>query len=188
MKFCVEIGCKNPVFTHKLCKWHSYKYYNTKQGKKKEPAWLTKIRKGVKDENAAKTKRIKYTSNYDNIQRGSYFCSKGEVFFRSKWEANYALYLDFLLEQGEIKSWEYETEKFVFEEIKFGTRSYTPDFPVTLNDGSREYHETKGYMTSKSRTQLKRMAKYYPDVKINLIEKKQYSEMLKNFKGIIKFY
>ena len=70
------------------------------------------------------------SGNYPNIQRGDYECSKGSVYFRSKWEANYALYLDFLVERGEIASWEYEVDVFMFEEIKLGTRSYRPDFKI----------------------------------------------------------
>lgn len=125
---------------------------------------------------------------FKNVQRGDYECSKGTVFFRSKWEANYALFLDFLKEQGEIKDWEYETETFFFEKIKLGTRSYRPDFPVINMDDSKEYHEVKGYMDARSQTKLKRMAKYFPHVKLVLIDRQYYTDMLKKMKHIIKFY
>jgi hypothetical protein len=131
---------------------------------------------------------IKGNSNgsYPNVQRGTYECSKGSMYFRSKWEANYALYLDFLTKNGDIKGWEYEVDTFEFEKIRHGTTRYTPDFKVM--DGDTVYHEVKGYLDARSKTKLKRMAKYFPHVKLVLIEKKQYSEILKKLKGVIKFY
>jgi hypothetical protein len=125
--------------------------------------------------------------SYPNVQRGDYECSKGSVYFRSKWEANYALYLDMLLKTDEILNWEYEADVFVFEEIKFGSRSYRPDFKVFKTD-SIEYHEVKGYMDSRSKTKLKRMEKYYPEVNLKLIQRDQYQSILKSLKGVIKFY
>ena len=94
--------------------------------------------------------------------------------FKSQLERDWARYLQLLKEHEEIGAWEYEPEVFYFESIKRGTRSYTPDFRVTHNDGSIEYHEVKGWMDQKSRTKLKRMAKYYPDVPIVLVDKDAY--------------
>lgn len=59
--------------------------------------------------------------SFPNVHRGDYENSKGTMYFRSRWEANYALYLDFLVEKGEIKKWEYEVDVFVFDKIQFGT-------------------------------------------------------------------
>lgn len=125
---------------------------------------------------------------YPNVQRGDYENSKGSMYFRSKWEANYALFLDFLVEKEGIKEWEYEPDVFIFEKIKFGTRSYRPDFKVFLNDGKFEYHEIKGYMDGKSKTKLKRMSKYYPDAKIILIDSAYYSDLKKKVGKILNFY
>ena len=122
------------------------------------------------------------------FHQGQYECSKGSVYFRSKWEANYALYLDWLIAQKKIKDWEYESETFFFDKIKLGTRSYRPDFKIFNLDGSVQYDEVKGYLDSKSKTKLKRMAKYFPQVKVVLIEKAFYSDMMKKLKGLIKFY
>lgn len=122
------------------------------------------------------------------FQSGDYECSKGTQFFRSKWEANYALYLDWLIKQKQIQNWEYETETFFFEKIKLGTRSYRPDFKVTNMMGAIEYHEVKGYMDAKSKTKLKRMAKYFPDAVVVLIDGKVYGEIIKKMKSLIKFY
>ena len=134
-------------------------------------------------------KNIMFGNNhYPNVQRGEYECSKGSVYFRSKWEANYALYLDWLIAQKQIKAWEYEADMFMFEQIKLGTRSYRPDFKVFTNDGLFEYHEVKGYMDSKSKTKLKRMAKYYPEVKLILIDKDYYADLKKKIGRMLNFY
>lgn len=135
-------------------------------------------------------KNMAFTNNgsFPNVLRGDYECSKGSVYFRSKWEANYALYLDFLIERCEISNWEYESETFFFEKIRLGTRSYRPDFKIFNNDETVEYHEVKGYMDSRSKTKLKRMGIYFPEVKLILIERRFYMDILKKLKGVIKFY
>jgi hypothetical protein len=92
------------------------------------------------------------------------------IYVRSEWEAVYARYLNFLIKNKEIKSWEYEPKTFWFENIRRGVRSYTPDFLIINNNGSEEYHEVKGYMDSRSATKLKRMKKYYPEIKMVLID------------------
>jgi hypothetical protein len=127
-------------------------------------------------------------SGYSNIQRGEYDINGTTIYFRSKWEANYALYLDFLIDHKEILKWEFEPDTFMFEKIKLGTRSYTPDFKVFNNDGSFEYHEVKGYMDSKSKTKLKRFKKYYPDLKLSLIDSDTYKLLNKQIGKICKFY
>ena len=101
-------------------------------------------------------------------------------YFRSSWEANYARLLNFLVKQGEILSWEFETKTFVFEAIKRGTRAYTPDFKVMLPDGSYEWHEVKGWLDQKSRTRLKRMAKYFPEEKIVLRDAAYFKKLNKS--------
>ena len=40
-------------------------------------------------------------------------------------------------------------------------------------------HEIKGWFDDKSKLKLKRMKKYYPEVKIILIDEKQYCEIAK---------
>lgn len=105
-------------------------------------------------------------------------------YFRSSWEANYARYLNWLIEQGEIAKWEFEAETFRFP-VSRGNMTYLPDFKVTNNDGSVEYHEVKGYMDKGSATKLKRMAKYYPDVKMVLVDKPYYQALQKQLRNLI---
>lgn len=107
----------------------------------------------------------------------------GDRFFRSAWEANWARYLNWLMEIGEIKAWDYECQEFAFEKIKRGNRFYLPDFKVTNKDGSVEFHEIKGYMDKRSRTKLDRMARYYPDVVVKLIDREAYQSIAREFKA-----
>jgi len=106
-------------------------------------------------------------------------------YVRSSWEANYARYLIWLEGIGEIAGWEYEPDMFEFDKIKRGTRFYTPDFKITNKDGSIEYHEVKGWMDKQSATKLKRMAKYYPEVKLILIDFEQYYAIASKVKHLI---
>jgi hypothetical protein len=129
-----------------------------------------------------------FSSGYDHVQRGEYECSKGTMYFRSKWEANYALYLDFLVKQKQIKGWEYEPDRFVFESIKFGTRSFIPDFKVINNDGKWEYHEVKGFLDGRSKTKLKRIAKYFPNIKLELIDKDYYNTLKRQCGKLLNWY
>jgi hypothetical protein len=88
------------------------------------------------------------------------------IYFRSRWEANFAHYLQFLKENGLIKEWDHEPATFWFLEIKRGCRSYLPDFKVTDCDGTHWWAEVKGYMDAKSKTKIKRFKKYYPNERL----------------------
>ena len=129
-----------------------------------------------------------FNSGYENVQRGDYENSKGTMYFRSKWEANYALHLDFLVKHKKIKSWEFEPDRFIFESIQFGTRSYIPDFKIKNNDGAIEYHEIKGHMDGRSKTKLKRMAKYFPNIKLVLIDSDYYNILKKQASKLENWY
>jgi hypothetical protein len=106
-------------------------------------------------------------------------------YFRSRWEANYARFLNFLQSNGDISRWEYEVDTFYFLNIKRGTRSYTPDFKVFSNDGSHKYIEVKGYMDATSKTKLKRMAKYYPSETVEIFGAKEYKALSLAMKSVI---
>lgn len=106
-------------------------------------------------------------------------------YYRSQWELNYARYLEMLKSLGEIKEWEHEPDTFWFEGVKRGTTSYLPDFKVTESDGSIAYHEVKGWMDAKSKTKIRRMAKYHPDVKLIVIDSKAYKALERQVKGLV---
>jgi hypothetical protein len=109
----------------------------------------------------------------------------GGLYVRSRWEANWARYLNWLVAQGQISRWEYEPDVFEFVGIRRGTRFYTPDFKVYNLDGTIEYHEVKGWLTPGSKTKLKRMAKYHPNVKVVLIEVTLYRSICKKMAPLI---
>lgn len=123
---------------------------------------------------------------FENVERGEYNINGQIRYFRSKWEANYALYLDYLKQKKVIQDWKYEVRWFEFPE-RHGATRYLPDFEVTENDGTVVYHEVKGYMTSRSKTQLRRMKKYYPEVKLVLVDAEA-MRALREFKKLLKFY
>jgi hypothetical protein len=91
-------------------------------------------------------------------------------FFRSTWELRFAGYLEMLKKGGIIAEWEYEPQTFWFEGICRGTTNYTPDFKITLPGGGIEFWEVKGWMDARSRTKLRRMKKYHPDVVIKVFD------------------
>lgn len=106
-------------------------------------------------------------------------------YYRSGWEANYACYLEWLKQLGKIKDWAHEPKVFWFEGLRRGCLSYLPDFLVVENDGQEAYHEVKGWMDGKSKTKIKRMAKYHPAVKLVVIDQKAYREINMKLSAII---
>lgn len=106
-------------------------------------------------------------------------------YYRSRWEANYARFLQWLKETGKIKDWKHEPKTFWFEGIKRGCVSYLPDFWVEELDGKDSFHEVKGWMDDRSKTKIKRMAKYYPNVLLVVIAAKEYKSIEDNFSRLI---
>ena len=107
------------------------------------------------------------------------------IYFRSRWEANYARYLQFLKEHAQIQDWEHEPETFWFLEIKRGVRSYLPDFKVFNKDGTHYFVEVKGYYDAKSLTKIKRFKKYYPKEKLYLVDTKWFTTNNAKLSGLI---
>lgn len=106
-------------------------------------------------------------------------------YFRSRWEANYARYLEWMRGLGKVTSWEHEPETFWFDGIKRGAVSYLPDFRVVFPDGRVEYHEVKGWMDARSKTKIKRMKKYHPTTKLVVIDSKGYRALARAVSGLI---
>lgn len=92
-------------------------------------------------------------------------------YFRSSWEVNYALYLQWLKKTNLIADWEYEPKEFWFEGIKRGCVTYKPDFRILRPTGEHYWVEVKGYMDAKSKTKLKRFKRYFPDEELFVIDK-----------------
>jgi hypothetical protein len=107
-----------------------------------------------------------------------------KIYFRSSWEYYYAIFLEKLKQEKKIIDWMHEPKNFWFEGIKRGVTGYLPDFCVIHNDGKEEWCEVKGYYDSKSKTKMKRMAKYYPQVNIRLVGADWFKENLKSCKAL----
>lgn len=71
----------------------------------------------------------------------------GGKWYRSKFEASYAMNLDWRLKAKEIQAWEYEP-RISLDVNGVHITNYFPDFKITNADGSVEYHETKGFETA----------------------------------------
>lgn len=125
---------------------------------------------------------------YENIKRGLYNVGdRGCFYFRSKTEANYALYLQSMVRKGEIKTWFYEPQLFEFKETH-GVTSYTPDFKVVRLDDSHYWVETKGVMDNKSAKKLRRFKRDFPQEKLELVNYKDYLGIEREFGKQLNFY
>lgn len=108
------------------------------------------------------------------------------MYARSLWEANYAHYLQYLQDKGEILYWLHEPQTFYFDGIKRGVTNYTPDFFVcTHQDGSGYWVEVKGFMDAKSNTKIKRFAKYFPEDELRVIDRKWFATYTKQYQHSI---
>ncbi len=140
----------------------------------------------ISDRSSKRMSMQKNNSNmYSRGKRGTVEIGEKTFFARSSWEANIAAYLEFQKTHGIIKDWFHEPETFWFLNIKRGVRSYLPDFKVIKNDDTFYFIEVKGYMDAKSKTKMKRLAKYYPEIELQLIDQKRYNEIKKS-KGLFK--
>jgi hypothetical protein len=92
------------------------------------------------------------------------------MYLKSNWERRYALYLSLMLKYKHITDYWYEPETFYFKGIKRGTTNYKPDWKVLFPSGNFEFIEVKGYLDAKSATKIKRMAKYFPELKLRVVD------------------
>lgn len=143
--------------------------------------FLTEEQKAYRTMKMVKTLRAKHGggSIVPKLARGSWMSGWRDIggkrnYYRSRWEANYARYLEWLKANGQIKDWQHEPETFWFENVKRGVRSYLPDFKVWENNGLVAFHEVKGWMDARSKTCIRRMAKYHPQQRLIIIDGQQY--------------
>jgi hypothetical protein len=124
------------------------------------------------------------SNNYSRTKKGWFVKGDKKIAMRSSWELNYAHFLNKMVLDKKIKSWEYEAKSFKFPELVFGCRTYTPDFLVINNDDKIIYHEVKGWMDKKSILKLKLMKKHFPEVKLKIIDELKYKKIEKNKNAI----
>ncbi len=118
--------------------------------------------------------------DYSNVKPVKALVGGKLYFFRSKWERDFALLLQWFLGAGWIKSWRYEPKRFHFPVPKRNkSRAYVPDFEVTLNNGKVLYYEVKGRMHPLSGAHLENMERFYPKVLLIEIREKEMQKVWK---------
>lgn len=106
-------------------------------------------------------------------------------YYRSRWEANYARYLQMLKERGDIRDWEHEPLTFFFDGERGSVLSYKPDFMVTDNSAAVAYHEVKGWMDDRSKAIISLMEKYHKSVRLVVIDGMEYKEIRRTVAAMI---
>lgn len=129
----------------------------TASGRRGEINKKTMVTRFEKGSYVQKREKASWKSGWREINGVKYY-------FRSRWEANYAHYLESCRVSGVIKKWEHEPHLFVFEAVDTKYKTYLPDFRVTMTDNSVEYHEVKGWFDERSRTKIEYMGLYFPEV------------------------
>ena len=127
---------------------------------------------------------VERSNNYVSMKGWIEFPGR-RYYMRSSWERNICRYLVWLMDNGEIKNFGYETKRFDFP-IKRGNNSYLPDFEVINKVGKLEWWEVKGYCAQKDRTKMKRFLKYFPNEKLIVIDADQYKAIARECKKLIK--
>lgn len=139
----------------------------------------------------------------------------GGITYRSKMEANYAAYLEFLKTRGIIRDWKYEPIEMWFTPhpppirkgrkmgtvwsdpkalgltgISRGRVTYKPDFYVEEYNKAQArlegfYVEVKGYMDARSKTVLARARRYFPAVRIEVIDSAFMAKLKRQVSGVV---
>lgn len=113
-----------------------------------------------------------------NSAKGGFRSDLG-LYVRSSWEANYARYLNWLVEADQIAAWEYEPDTFQFQDSRSPVKVYTPDFKVFGLNGNYYYHEIKGYLSPRSQEQIAQMRSEYAAEPLILIDSRTYKGLEK---------
>jgi len=95
------------------------------------------------------------------------------IYFYSRWEANYARLLNYL----DVK-WQYQPKTF---DLK--TQTYTPDFYLPDRD---VYIEVKNFLWKYSKIRDEKFRKFYPNIKLILLLKKDYLDIENKYSRLIK--
>ena len=97
-------------------------------------------------------------------------------YFRSTWEANYARILKYL-----GIGYEYEPEIIWLKREDGSEISYRPDFKI-----GNLYIEVKGFWYDDAKEKIKILKEQYPNLKLVIIDIKQYNRLMKVYKSKIK--
>ncbi len=95
------------------------------------------------------------------------------IYFFSRWEANYARLMNFL----KIK-WVFQPKTFSLK-----TQKYTPDFYLP---GEYTYIEIKNFLSDYSAKRDREFRELYPEIKLTMILKTDYLKLQEQFSSLIK--
>ena len=131
------------------------------------------------------------SSNFGHVEKVTREVGGKTCTFRSKFEYRWAVWCHLRKEQGIILEWWYEDEKLELI-TKCGDRKYyRPDFTIQTEDGF-EFHETKGWFTSKSAAKIKLAAQQYENpitlifaAKPNRVQYNRAERLSKHIKRVI---
>ncbi len=96
-----------------------------------------------------------------------------KIYFFSRWEANYARLLNF---QG--MRWVHQPQTF-----RLKKQNYTPDFYLPEQD---KFIEIKNFLSDYSKNRDEEFRKLYPNLRLDLILKKDYLKLQEKFAPKIK--
>jgi hypothetical protein len=96
-----------------------------------------------------------------------------DLYFFSRWEANFARILNFL-----GMRWKFQPKVFQLE-----TQKYTPDFYLPDAD---EYIEIKNFLSDYSKNRDEEFRRCFPNIKLTLILKPEYLKLQEKFLPLIK--
>lgn len=107
----------------------------------------------------------------------------------SNYEYDYALFLDYSYENGDIAGWVRNTTQFGFSTpVEYpnkrgaSIKSHRPDFLVFNLDGTYEIHEVKGWMNAKATAVDEQFRKDYPNLTYRMIGKDEMLALQAEFK------
>lgn len=107
--------------------------------------------------------------------------------FDSRYERNFAYYLEVLKEYKQILWWVKNTTKFPFSQSVFveksnmTLKSFVPDFLVFLPNGKIQYVEVKWWQIDKFIAQEKQFRKDYPFIDLSIMDKEKMLKIQKKY-------
>lgn len=118
-------------------------------------------------------------SELAKVKRGYITVADKTYHYDSSYEHNYILYLQHLVDNGEIVGFIKNTTRFVFTkkiEFRFGNstrcvESFIPDFIIFLAGNRYEIHEIKGWQDDRFYSQLHQFEKDYPGILVKVIDR-----------------
>lgn len=161
-----------------ISKWHRQNWAEHRD------EYLTEERRKNSSDNMAKCQADGILGVRSRTYMVRCFVNNKEYVFKSAWEVNIALVLEYERLLGNIDGWAYEATTFSFEYDGNGVRNYKPDFDV-YKDGKIYHVEVKGWVDEKTKIKMDLMQRFYPNDMIYMMGEKEYRSVKAKYKPII---